>query len=170
MGEHFTGRQDVGSVHVILGSSSGLTATGSQTWSIPTVGAPAGTTDYFGRYMLAADFGKNPAGSKHGDLLIGTFSSQNDNPPSPDYLLYGDASGVGDPVAVDESSGAAADFDQDGYADLAVRPAPTKTALPAIRRPTSTTAAPRDWTRPVRRCSPSETTTCPAGIGSPAVP
>ena len=82
-------------MHVILGTSSGLTATGSQTWSLPTVGAPAGTTDYFGQYLLAADFGNNPAGSKHGDLLIGTFSSQNDNPPSPDYLLYGRADGVG---------------------------------------------------------------------------
>ena len=124
VGEHFTGREDVGSVHVLLGTSSGLTATGSQTWSLPTVGAPAGTSDYFGQYLLAADFGNNPAGQKHGDLLIGTFSSQNDNPPSPDYLLYGQATGVGAPVAVDESSGAAADFDKDGYADLAVSAGP----------------------------------------------
>jgi hypothetical protein len=130
VGEKFTGRTDVGSVHVLLGSSSGLTATGSQTWSLPGVGAPAGTTDYFGQYLLAADFGHNPAGSKHGDLLIGTFSSENDNPPSPDYLLYGQANGVGSPEAVDESSGAAADFDKDGYADLAVSAGPDLDSAP----------------------------------------
>ena len=107
VGEKFASRGDTGSVHVILGSSSGLTGSASQTWSLPAVGAAAGTTDSFGQYLQAADFGNNPAGRKHGDLIVGTFSTENDDPPNPDYLLYGRADGVGaDPEAIDVLSGA----------------------------------------------------------------
>ncbi len=58
-----------GAVHVLKGSVSGLTATGSQFWSQSTSGIsgdPAGG-DHFGASLAIGDFG----GSSHGDLAIG---------------------------------------------------------------------------------------------------
>ena len=70
--EQFGGREDLGAVHVLKGSAGGLTAKGSQVWSQKQLGAGNKTADRLGESLVAADFGRNPAGTVRSDLLIGS--------------------------------------------------------------------------------------------------
>jgi FG-GAP repeat len=77
-----------GGVHVIYGSVSGLTATGSQFWTQDSPGisgvaeSSGGNGDLFGRSLAAANFGN----SAHADLAMGV--------PSEDIGDIGDAGGI----------------------------------------------------------------------------
>ncbi len=132
--ENWGSAADTGAVHVLYGSSSGLTATGNQFWSQPS-GYEAG--DQFGYALTAGDFN----GDGYGDLAVGA--------PSEDLvtvvdagvvdILYGssgglitrvsndlwhqDRSGIADTAEEYDFFGRAlttGDFDGDGYADLAI--------------------------------------------------
>ena len=109
--EEFSGRDDIGSVTVLKGSSSGLTAKGSQVWSQKQLGAGNETADRLGETLVAADFGRNPSGTVRGDLLIGSRPAYGEPAPRA-YLLYGNNSGLGQVQIIEQGSGsfAAADF------------------------------------------------------------
>ncbi|HEX8103339.1 MAG TPA: hypothetical protein VF533_12055 [Solirubrobacteraceae bacterium] len=68
-GESSTSRLQIGRAHVIRGSASGLTATGSQTWTQDTAGVSdqAEALDRFGSSLVVADL----SGSAVGELAIG---------------------------------------------------------------------------------------------------
>ena len=123
-GEVSSTHPDRGVVHVLRSSASGLTAQGSQLWSLPKVGGTGDIFHGFGDSLLAADFGRNPAGQRYGDLLIGTRGRVDLDPPTSDYLLYGGPSGAATHQPVVSNGGAAAaDFNTSSgarYADLAV--------------------------------------------------
>jgi len=123
-GEESSTHPDRGVVHVLRSSNSGLTAQGGQLWSLPKVGGTGDIFHVFGESLLAADFGRNPAGHRYGDLLIGTRGQVDVDPPTIDYLLYGGLTGAAShqPV-VTNGAVAAADFTSSSgtrYADLAV--------------------------------------------------
>ena len=93
-GEDVSGQSRAGAVHVLYGSSSGLTATRSQLWhedrgSIP---GSAERGDRFGSAMAAGDFN----GDDFGDLAIGVPGE--DTGAQPDaggfIVLFGSASGL----------------------------------------------------------------------------
>ena len=137
--------RDVGSVHLLLGTSSGLTATGSQTWSLPTVGAPAGHV----RLLRPVPAGQPtsatiPTARSTATCLIGTFSSRERQPPEPGLPALRSGNGVGAaPVAVDESLRSRGRLRQGRLR----RPGRLGRSRPGqcpgvIRRPTSTTVAP----------------------------
>ena len=84
---------EAGAVNVILGSASGLTATGNQFWSQDStdVDDVAAASDHFGWDVIAADFGRGP----ESDLAIGVPS---EDPGAIDgagavHVLYGSPSG-----------------------------------------------------------------------------
>ena len=123
--EEFSGRKDLGSVTVLKGSSSGLTAKGSQVWSQKQLGAGNETADRLGETLVAADFGRNPDGTVRGDLVIGSRPGYGEPTPRA-YLLYGSNAGLGQVQIIEHGSGAfaAADFNtkvgaEGRYADLA---------------------------------------------------
>ena len=123
--EEFSGRDDRGSVTVLKGSSTGLTAKGSQVWSQKQLGAGNETADRLGETLVAADFGRNPDGTVRGDLVIGSRPGYGEPTPRA-YLLYGSNAGLGQVQIIEHGSGAfaAADFNtkvgaEGRYADLA---------------------------------------------------
>jgi hypothetical protein len=67
--EDLGGATDAGAVHVLYGSLSGLTATGSQMWSqdSPGITGEAESGDHFGLALAAGNLGL----SRHADLAIG---------------------------------------------------------------------------------------------------
>ncbi|HET9516988.1 MAG TPA: integrin alpha, partial [Actinoplanes sp.] len=71
---------DDGSVNVIYGSATGLTAAGNRTWGQDSKGilGEAEESDMFGRSLTAANFGR----SRHADLVVGV--------PAEDELLTDD--------------------------------------------------------------------------------
>ena len=110
---------------VLKGSSTGLTAKGSQVWSQKQLGAGNETADRLGETLVAADFGRNPAGTVRGDLVIGSRPGYGVPAPRA-YLLYGSNAGLGQVQIIEHGSGAfaAADFNtkvgtEGRYADLA---------------------------------------------------
>jgi hypothetical protein len=62
-----------GLIHVLYGSSRGLTATGSQVWSQNSPGVKGVSEDFdrFGRSLAAGQFGKDPGRKRYADLAIG---------------------------------------------------------------------------------------------------
>lgn len=67
-GEGVGGNHVAGAVGVIYGSSTGLTATGTQLWTQANIGGPPiRRSDHFGNALAAGDFGKTGAA----DLAIG---------------------------------------------------------------------------------------------------
>ena len=81
-------------VHLLPSSPEGLTATGSQVWTLPKLGGSADYLHHFGDGLLAADFGGGPGTKHYGDLLIGTRGEPDVNPPTSDYLLYASPAGI----------------------------------------------------------------------------
>jgi hypothetical protein len=139
---------DSGGVNVIYGSSTGLTGAGDQYWDQETIGGASVTGDQLGASLAAGDFNRDG----YSDLAIGVpyhdFGISNIGVVD---ILYGSASGLtttgnqmwlqgfysipGDPEDGDHfgSCLATADFNGDGYADLAVG-VPDDNVAPAIFR------------------------------------
>ncbi len=128
---------DAGVVNVIYGSASGLTSSGNQKWSQDSTGikGTAQKKDAFGRALAAGDFD----GDGFADLAIGTphDSTASVGDVGAVNVIYGSVAGLsssGNQGWTQDSSGikgtaengdlfgrglAAADFDGDGFADLA---------------------------------------------------
>ena len=127
-----------GAVNVLYGSAGGLTAVGSQyfTQNSPGVGSSAEDHDFFGSALAAGDFDHDG----FADLAVGVpFESFGSIVEAGAVnVLYGSADGLsaaGGPLLTQDTPGvansagdddrfghalAAGDFDQDGFADLAV--------------------------------------------------
>jgi FG-GAP repeat len=127
-----------GAVHVLFGSATGLTGTGSQffTQDTPGVGSTAEADDSFGNTLTAGDFDNDG----FGDLAVGApFESIGAAVNAGAVnVLFGTAAGlagVGSQTLTQNTSGvgsvaedgdgfgvalAAGDFDNDGFSDLAV--------------------------------------------------
>ena len=129
---------NAGGVHVLYGSATGLTGSGSQFWNQNTAGifGAGETNDRFGLSLAAANFGR----SSHADLAIGV--PYEGTPDQVDiggvHVLYGSANGLtaaGSQYWTQNSAGifgrserldrfgrslAAANFGRSSYADLAV--------------------------------------------------
>ena len=67
------GEPVAGLIHVLYGSSRGLTATGSQVWSQNSPGVKGVSEDFdrFGRALAAGQLGKDPGKKRYADLAIG---------------------------------------------------------------------------------------------------
>jgi hypothetical protein len=124
-------RQDAGTVNVIYGTASGLTATGNEHLHQATAGVPGtpGTEDFFGMTLSAGD------ADADADSELGVFSRRenmvvviNGNPASGLYPTVAksftqDTTGVPGSTESEDQFGASlrfVDFDADGDADLAV--------------------------------------------------
>jgi hypothetical protein len=88
-----TGQTVNGAVHVLMGSSAGLTATGSQFWSQNSSGVleTAETNDAFGQEMSAANLGKSGQDDLVigvGETIVGTYHD------GVVHVLYGSSSGL----------------------------------------------------------------------------
>ena len=134
--EDVGGRVDAGAVNVIYGSSTGLTASGNQYWTQNSagIGDSAENSDQFGFATAAGDF--NDDGFS--DLAVGVPLEDTPGDSGVVNVIYGSPSGLtaaGNQVWSQNSAGivdsreaednfghavAAADFDGDGFADLAV--------------------------------------------------
>ena len=129
------GENNVGFVHVLYGSGTGLTAAGSQLWSqdSPGIGGTAEANDDFGGALAAGDFN----GDSRADLAIGALGENSF--AGVVHVLYGsatvgltatgsqlwsqDSPGIGGAAEPDDIFGealAAGDFNGDGAADLAI--------------------------------------------------
>jgi len=128
---------DAGAVNVIYGSAAGLTSTGNQLWSQDSAGikGTAQKKDAFGRSLATGDFD----GDGFADLAVGVphDSTATVHDVGAVNVIYGSAAGLtstGNQGWDQDSSGikgtaesgdlfgrslAAADFDGDGFADLA---------------------------------------------------
>lgn len=136
--EDWNSLSNSGVVHVIYGSSSGLTGTGDDLWHQNRSGIWSSneSDDYFGRALAVGDFDRDG----YDDLAIGI--SEEDFSDSTDagavQIIYGGSSGLNSSGARAFSQGssgvwgtredydrfgrrlAAGDFNNDGYDDLAV--------------------------------------------------
>jgi hypothetical protein len=129
---------DAGAVNVLYGSSSGLTAEGDDFWhqDVSGVESSAEARDRFGSVLAAGDFDRDG----FADLAIGVpfedvgdkqdigavsilFGSSSGLTASGDQFWTQDSSGVLDTAEGDDLLGSAlatGDFDDDGFADLAI--------------------------------------------------
>jgi hypothetical protein len=134
------GKQQAGSVTVIYGTSSGLSSAYSELWTKDLASVPGDATagDFFGFALEAADFN----GDGFSDLAIGVPGWNSSAPPVPGavIVLHGSSTGLkgyltwcpcppppkvfamATPQTTDRfgMALAAADFNMDGYADLAI--------------------------------------------------
>jgi hypothetical protein len=127
--EEIDGNDAAGAVHVLYGSATGLTATGSQLFDQSDLGDSVEAADLFGSAFAAGDFD----GDGYQDLGIGVpgedYEPSNATDSGALYVLFGSSTGlsVGGfnarySAIQDEHAGsslAAGDFDADGYTDLA---------------------------------------------------
>jgi len=129
--EEIDGNSAAGAVHVLYGSSTGLTAAGSQFFDQSEVGGLSDleAVDLFGSAFAVGDYD----GDGYQDLAIGVPGEDDETSGATDagavWVVFGSSTGLstGDLDALlsgvqDEhlgSSLAAGDFDADGYTDLA---------------------------------------------------
>jgi len=132
-----SGETNAGAVHVLYGSATGLSATDDQVWhqDTGTVHSLAEQNDYFGWTLTVGDFD----GDGYDDLAVGApFEDWNVQDAGIVQVLYGSAGGLtdaGNQLWRQEASGlpeteeigdhfgeslATGDFNNDGYADLAI--------------------------------------------------
>ena len=129
---------DAGAVTVLYGTSSGLTATGVQYFTQSTAGVDSGAKDNeeFGYATACGDVNNDgfddlvvgvPGEAIGGDADAGAvnliFGSQNGLAASGSNFWHQDRSGVGSQAEVGDRFGeslAVGDFDNDGFADVAV--------------------------------------------------
>ena len=91
--ESLGSQTEAGVVHVLYGSASGLTSSGSQLWSQDSPGVPgtAEFSDSFGTALAFADFD----GDDHDDLAVGVpFESVGRRHGGAVNIIYGSASGL----------------------------------------------------------------------------
>jgi hypothetical protein len=140
-GESLGTAESVGAVNVLYGSTTGLTGSGSQTFTQNTSGvvSTAEVGDSFGDALTAGDFDGDgftdlavgASGESVGSVLDGRhagavnvlYGSTAGLTGSGSQLFTQDSSGVGSTVERDDAFGFAltgADFDHDGFADVAV--------------------------------------------------
>jgi hypothetical protein len=134
--EDVAGTVDGGGVNVIYGSESGLVAAGNQWWTqdSPGIGGAVEASDQVGFAAATGDFN----GDGFDDLAVGAPLEDSPEDSGAVNVIYGSASGLtstGSQVWTQDSSGIAdvrergdqfgralmaADFNQDGAADLAI--------------------------------------------------
>jgi len=136
--EDTSGAPNAGAVNVLYGSPSGLTADRDQVWyqDTPGVAGASETNDYFGAALATGDFDNDG----YEDLAVGVSSEDvlGVTDTGAVNILYGSASGLttaGEQIWYQDipgiagggetgdafgSSLTAADFDNDGYVDLAI--------------------------------------------------
>jgi disulfide bond formation protein DsbB len=136
--ENVDGMMDAGAVYVIYGSLTGLASAGSQVWhqDSPGILNASETDDQFGGDVAAGDFN----GDGRAELAISAHSEDfgSDSDVGAVNVIYGSAAGLtaaGDQLWSQDSAGilgdgqevdqwatgfAVADFDGDGFGDLAV--------------------------------------------------
>lgn len=130
--------EGAGAVHVLYGSSAGLTDVGAQFWHLDRVGVQgvSGENDFYGYATACADFN----GDDRSDLAVGIPGDDVSglNQAGAISVLYGTLQGLsaaGDQYLTQDSAGiegaaeagdgfgsqlAGGDFDADGYFDIAV--------------------------------------------------
>jgi hypothetical protein len=82
-----------GEVHILFGSSGGLSSNGDQLWTRQsTAVGVASSDDSFGQSLVAADFGKDTASNCYDDLAISAPGTSNGTGAV--YVLYGSATGL----------------------------------------------------------------------------
>jgi hypothetical protein len=125
-------RQDAGTVNVIYGSATGLTATGNEHLHQATAGVPGtpGTEDFFGMTLAAGDTEAdgNPAAelgifSRRENMVVVINGTSSGLYPTTAKTLTQDTTGVPGSTEYEDEFGASlrfVDFDADGDADLAV--------------------------------------------------
>jgi hypothetical protein len=136
--DDINGKVDAGSVNVLYGSGTGIKLAGNQNWTQDTTGVgTSGSGDLFGRGAAAGDFNNDG----YDDLVIAAIRKRVDNQvhAGAAYVLYGSASGLttagaqfftentpgmpgngAGPGDLFGGSTHAADWNNDGYSDLAI--------------------------------------------------
>jgi hypothetical protein len=137
-GEDYGGKNSVGAVNVVYGSSSGLSALGDQFWHQDVTGTQdtAEESDHFGQTLTTGDFD----GDGYDDLAVGVPDENNGSIANSgaahafygadgglttvgDWFFHQDTPGIEDVSELGDHFGyalTAGDFDGDGYDDLAV--------------------------------------------------
>jgi hypothetical protein len=136
--EHVGGIVDAGAVNVLYGSAAGLRGSGSQYFTQDSPGVPSSiaTSDRFGAALAAGDFDHdgfadlavgaptdNVGSIERAGLIIVLYGSVDGLTRAGSQLFTQDTPGVGSDAERFDNFGAAlaaADFDHDGLADLAV--------------------------------------------------
>lgn len=135
-GDEVSSESAAGSLHVLYGSSSGLSASGDQIWHQDSVGilGEADAGDYFGWIMTVGDMDDDG----YDDLIVGSPNEKVSRADNAGYvaILYGstsgltavsddywsqDSSGIYDTSETDDAFGfqvVVVDWDGDGYDDL----------------------------------------------------
>ena len=122
--EDTSGKDNAGVIHILFGTGSGLTGTGSQYFNQGNVGGGTEKNDYFGHALAVGDIN----GDGYDDL-VASAPWENSDDVGRTHLLYGSSTGLANSgmyITGGTGSGklglslAVGDFDDDGYDDIAV--------------------------------------------------